>query len=117
MANISIQYGAVAQNLDSLIATIQDEIIDASAKSSELIIAAAENSSGDFIEALKEEVNQEAAVIKETGELLIAMAQYVQSATNSFAGVNRNYNALAGAFGETMKKMHSEAFKIVTQDK
>lgn len=92
MANVSIHYEIVTSNVEMLVKKIQSGIIDGSAKSGERIIETVENSSGDFIEALKEEVNQETAVIREVGELLIAMAQYVQSAADSFAGVDRSYN-------------------------
>lgn len=92
MANINIHYATVTREVNLLAGKIQNGIIDASGKSRELIISMAENSSGDFMEALKEEVNNEMIVIKETGELLTAMAQYIQSAADSFAKVDRSFN-------------------------
>lgn len=107
MANISIDYGKVTGDIDALVKKIQSEIIDASANSRTLIMETVENSSGDFIEALKEEVNQETAIIQEVGELLIAMAQYVQSAADSFAGVDRSYDVQKCMVGGMLRQAYN----------
>lgn len=92
MSNISISSSNTEQMVSELINKIQTEIIDASAASENMIISAVEHSAGDFIDSLKEEVAQEAAVMNLAGELLIAMAKYIQSASAAFASVDTTYN-------------------------
>lgn len=75
-----------------IINKVQTEIIEASRTSEDKIINAAEHSAGDFIESLKNEVAQEAAVINSVGELLIEMANYIQSAANAFVDVDMTYS-------------------------
>lgn len=88
MSNISISSSNTEQLVSELINKVQTEIIDASAASENRIINAVEHSAGDFINSLKEEVAQEAAVMNLAGELLIAMAEYIQSASAAFASVD-----------------------------
>lgn len=92
MSNISISSSNTEQMVSELINKIQTEIIDASAASENMIISAVEHSAGDFIDSLKEEVAQEAAVMNLAGELLIAMAKYIQSASTAFSSVDTTYN-------------------------
>lgn len=92
MSNISISSSNTEQLVSELINKIQTEIIDASAASENRIISAVEHSAGDFIDSLKEEVAQEATVMNLAGELLIAMAEYIQSASAAFASVDTTYN-------------------------
>ncbi len=92
MSNISISSSNTEQKVSELINKIQTEIIDASAASENMIISAVEHSAGDFIDSLKEEVAQEAAVMNLAGELLIAMAKYIQSASTAFSSVDKTYN-------------------------
>ncbi len=92
MSNISISSSNTEQMVSELINKIQTEIIDASAASENMIISAVGHSAGDFIDSLKGEVAQEAAVMNLAGELLIAMAKYIQSASAAFASVDTTYN-------------------------
>lgn len=92
MGDISISSSNTERIVMELISKIQTKIIDAGAASGNKIISAAEHSAGDFIGSLKEEAAQEAAVIKLTGELLIAMAEYILSAANAFAEVDETYD-------------------------
>lgn len=93
MSDISINIGSVQSSVTEIVNKIQTDIIDASATSQTTIINAIENSSGDFIESLKEEVKEEVAVINLVGELLISMANYIQSAANEFNIVDSIYNS------------------------
>lgn len=92
MSNVKINHENVENTVSALKNTIQSEIIDASTASGNNILNAIENSSGEFIEAFKEEINRETEVIKEVGELLIAIVDYVQSAANAFEAVDDKYN-------------------------
>lgn len=93
MSDISISSSNTERAVSELISKIQTEIIDAGATKGNTIIGAIENSAGDFIDSLKEEVAQEAAVINTVGDLLIAMANYIQSASTAFANVDTTYNS------------------------
>lgn len=79
-----------------IVDTIQTKIIDASTTSKDTIINAIENSSGDFIESLREEIEQEVASVHAIGELLIALADYVQSASEAFSNVDSKYKPTLG---------------------
>lgn len=92
MGDISISGSNTEQIAAELINRIQTEIIDAGAASEHRIVSAVEHSAGDFIEALKEEAAQEAAVMRQAGELLIAMTEYILSAANAFADVDEAYH-------------------------
>lgn len=93
MSNISINSGSTESAVAQLVQKIQSGIIDAGKTSSDAIVNAVEDSAGDFIDALREEVAQEAEVISTVGELLIAMAQYIQTAAAAFASVDAAYNS------------------------
>lgn len=92
MSDISISSSNTEQAVAEIINKVQTEIIEAGRTSENRIINAVGHSAGDFIESLKNEVAQEAAVINLVGELLIAMADYIQSAANAFANVDMTYN-------------------------
>ena len=92
MRDISINQSNTERVISELMRKIQAEIIDAGRASGDAIIGAVEHSSGEFIEALKEEVTKEAAVMDSVGELLTAMAEYILSASNAFASVDAAYN-------------------------
>lgn len=93
MSDISISSSNTERAVSELINKIQTEIIDAGATSGNAIIGAVEHSAGDFIDSLKEEVAQETVVINLAGDLLIAMANYIQSASTAFANVDTTYNS------------------------
>lgn len=92
MSNISISKSNTERAVSELVQKIQTEIIDAGKISGNTIIGAAMYSAGDFIDALKEEVAKETAVIESVGELLIAMADYILAASNTFASVDTAYD-------------------------
>lgn len=92
MSDISISIENTEQAVAEFINMIQTNIIDAAEASGNAIISIVEHSEGDFINTFKEEVLQEVAVINSIGELLIAMANYIQSASKAFAGVDAQHN-------------------------
>lgn len=92
MSDISINSSNTESVVAEIINKVQTEIIEAGRISGNRIINAAEHSAGEFIESLKNEVAQEAAVINSVGELLIEMANYIQSAANAFSDVDMTYN-------------------------
>lgn len=92
MSDISINKRVTERVVAEIINKVQTEIIEASRTSENRIINAVGHSAGDFIESLKNEVAQEAAVINLVGELLIAMADYIQSAANAFENIDMTYN-------------------------
>lgn len=92
MCDISISSSSTESMISGLISRIRTNIIDKSKASGDTIVNAVENSAGDFIESLKAEVEQEVAMMNAVGELLIAMADYIQAASVSFADVDTTYN-------------------------
>ena len=92
MDSISISRGSTESAVSEIISKIETEIIAESEKSKEKILAAIERSSGEFIDSMKEEMEREAGIIRETGELLAAVAKYVQSAAQTFADVDQAYS-------------------------
>ncbi|MBD5495761.1 MAG: hypothetical protein HDR12_15710 [Lachnospiraceae bacterium] len=92
MSDISISSSNTESAVSELITKIQTDIIDAAKTSGDNIANAVVNSAGDFIDSLKIEVAQEAEVMNTVGELLMAMANYIQSAADTFASVDTTYN-------------------------
>lgn len=92
MNDISVNSGNIKTKVSELVSKIQTEIIDAGTKSETAVINVIENSSGDFVDSLKEEVSRETAVICAVGKLLIEMANFIQAAANEFAEVDTTYN-------------------------
>ena len=92
MSDISISSNNTEHAVAEIINKVQTEIIEAGRTSESRIINIMEHSAGEFIESLKNEVAQEAAVINSVGELLIEMANYIQSAANAFVNVDMTYN-------------------------
>lgn len=93
MDSISISRGNTESAVSEMVRKIETEIIGESEKSKEKILAAIERSSGEFIDALKEGAEREAGMIRETGELLIAVVKYIESAAGAFADVDQAYSA------------------------
>ena len=92
MNDISISKSNTDRAVSELIQKIQTEIIEAGKAAGNTIIGAIDQSAGDFIDSLKEEVTQEMAIMDSVGELLIAMANYIQSAATAFENVDILYN-------------------------
>ena len=92
MSDISISSSNTESAVSELITKIKTDIIDAAKTSGDNIANAVVNSAGDFIDSLKIEVAQEAEVMNTVGELLMAMANYIQSAADTFASVDTTYN-------------------------
>lgn len=92
MDSISISRSNTESAVTGLVSRIQTHIIDGSKTAGDMIINEAELSAGDFIDALKEEVEQEVKMMKTVGELLISIANYIQSAATAFSEVDDRYN-------------------------
>lgn len=92
MSDIIINMSNTETAVSELITIIQTEIIDAAQTSKDNIVNAVVNSAGEFIDTLISDVETEAEIMKEVGELLIAMANYIRSAANTFASVDTTYN-------------------------
>lgn len=92
MSDISISSSNTESAVSELITKIQTDIIDAAKTSGDNMANAVVNSAGDFIDSLKIEVAQEAEVMNTVGELLMAMANYIQSAADDFASVDTTYS-------------------------
>ena len=92
MDSISISRSNTENEVSKLAGMVQTEIIDAGAESGNQIINVIDNSTGDFVDSLKEEIEQEVKLIHELGELLIAMTNYIQSAAAAFEDVDHTYN-------------------------
>lgn len=92
MSDISISSSSTETAVAELITTIQTDIIDAAQTSKDNITNAVVDSSGDFIDSLISEVEKETEIVNAAGELLIAMANYIQSAADAFATVDTTYN-------------------------
>lgn len=92
MDSISISRSNTESTVSGLISRIQTYIIDESEIDEKTIINTVELSAGDFIDALKEEVKQEVKMMNSVWELLIAVAEYIQSAAAAFSEVDDRYN-------------------------
>lgn len=92
MGDISINSSNTERAVAELVSKIQTEIIEAGRASGNMIVNTVGHSAGDFIESLKNEVSQETEIMNSVGELLIAMANYIQSASSAFAAVDKTYN-------------------------
>lgn len=93
MDSISISRSNTETAVSEIVSKIETEIIGAARTSRDKILGAAERSSGEFMDSLKEEVVREVSLIEEVGNLLIAVAKYVQSAAAAFADVDQTYSA------------------------
>lgn len=93
MSDISISSSNTEQVVSELINKIQTEIIDAGSTSGSAITNAIEHSCGDLIDSLREEVAQETAIMNSVGDLLIAMADYIRSASTDFENVDTKYSS------------------------
>ena len=92
MSDISINSSNTESAISDLIDIIKKEILEATQTSKDNITNAVVNSAGDFIDSLISEVEKESEIMNEVGELLIAMAYYIQSAADSFTSVDTTYN-------------------------
>ena len=93
MSDISIVSSNTESAVSELITKVQTDIIDAAQTSKDNITNAIINSAGDFIDSLIIEVEKEAEIMNEVGELLIKMANYIRSASDAFYNVDTIYNA------------------------
>lgn len=92
MSDISINNSNTEQAVAELINKIQTKIIGVGQTSENRFMNIIEYSAGDFIESLKSEVIRETEIMNSVGELLLAMANYIQAASNAFANVDITYN-------------------------
>ncbi len=92
MSDISINSSNTEHAVKELVNKIQTKIIGAGQTAETKIINTIGYSAGDLIESFKNEVIRETEIMNSVGELLIAMANYIQSASNAFANVDITYN-------------------------
>ena len=92
MSDISISNSSVEQAVTELVNKIQREVKYAGTTSANTVINVVEHSAGEFVDSLKSEVAQEAVIMNSVGDLLIAMANYIQSASNAFANMDTKYS-------------------------
>lgn len=92
MGRISVVSINVDNIVSEIVKRVQTDIIDASAASRDNMVGIIENSAGDFIESFKTEMAGEVEVISAVGELLMEMANYVQSAAHAFTNVDTVYS-------------------------
>lgn len=92
MDSINISLGMVEATVSEIVDSINERIIERAKSSKGEIINLIEDSSGEFIDSLKEEVEREVRLIEDIGNLLIAAAKYVESAAESFTEVDRSYD-------------------------
>lgn len=92
MKNISINYENVRSTAKLIVNKVQTEVIDASVASANKIQSCIENSSGEFIDAFKEELKQEMTILGEAGELLIAIANYVLDFAQTAEAKDESYS-------------------------
>ena len=92
MDNIIVVSENVDDTVSAIVQRVQTEIINASAASRDTLFDIIENSSGDFIDSLKTEIIEEVDTINVIGELLIEVANYVQSAAHAFTNVDAAFN-------------------------
>lgn len=91
MANISIDHQNVEQTAASLAARAKSEVINAGTASCEKILGILEVSSGEFADSLREEIGKEKAVVEKAGNLLVALADYIQKASSDFAEADQRH--------------------------
>lgn len=91
MDNIGISRSNTESAVSEIISKIEIELIEEAEKSKNKILASIEKSSGEFIDSLKVNVEREVEIINEMGELLIAIAKYIQSAAVAFEEVDQAY--------------------------
>lgn len=94
MGKVSINQSRVEQTAASISGRVQTEVIDAGTASAKKMISALENSCGDFADSLREEIQKEMTAIEETGQLLIALANYIKSAAADFDEVDKAHQDL-----------------------
>lgn len=92
MDSINISLEMVELTASEIEGSINERIIEGAKDSKDKIINLIEDSSGAFIDSLKEEVEREVRLVEDIGNLLIAAAKYVESAAESFTEVDRSYD-------------------------
>lgn len=92
MDSINISLGMVEATVSEITDSINERIIEGAKDSKEEIINLIEDSSGAFIDSLKEAVEREVRLIEDIGNLLIAATKYVESAAEAFTEVDQSYD-------------------------
>lgn len=91
MGNIDINYENVEQTVAALAARARTEILSAGTVSCNKMLGILEISSGEFADSLRAEIEKERDVIQKTGNLLIALADYIQMAAQDFAATDQKH--------------------------
>lgn len=92
MDSVSINIANLEEEISSLRIIINQEIKYISLVRKNEIFNALENSSGDFVDAIKEQVAAESAILISIGDLLLEMIDFVQSAANALMNVDTRYS-------------------------
>lgn len=96
MSDIGINSSNTETAVSELITEIQTGIIDAAQTYKNNIVNAVADSKGDFIDSFISEVEKEAETINEVGELLIEMANFIQSVSDALVSMDETYHISKG---------------------
>lgn len=91
MGNVNINYANVEQTAVSLAARARTEIAGAGETACTNMLGILEISSGEFADSLRAEIQKEQAVLQKTGNLLAALADYIQTAAKDFAATDQSH--------------------------
>lgn len=91
MGNISIDHDNVAQMAAALASRARVEVLSTGKVACAKMLGILEVSSGEFADSLRAEIEKEQAVIQKTGNLLIALADYIQTASRDFEAADQRH--------------------------
>ena len=84
MASVSIIKGLVEQTTANLAARALSEVIDTGLEAGRRMLDTLEYSDGDFADSLKAQIQLEMDTVQQAGNLLITLANYINSAAAAF---------------------------------
>lgn len=90
--DISVSGSTVAERAESIRKVIIENIISFANEKRDYLTSCIQNSSGEFVDKLVDNIGEEADAIINIGEALNAVVDYVVAASNNFARVDANYN-------------------------
>lgn len=91
MGNISIDHENVAQMAAALASRARVEVLSTGTVACNKMLGVLEVSSGEFADSLRAEIEKERAVIQKTGNLLIALADYIQTVSKDFETADQRH--------------------------
>lgn len=92
MDSVSINIENLEAEASTIRSDIKFRIHDFSLRIKNDIFNALENSSGDFVDAIKEQVAAESATLIYIGDFLLEIMDYVQSAANALMEVDMQHS-------------------------